>query len=155
MYRLPALCILALALQILPARPEEAAKPAAVSECAEGDFLCDHDAFHPIYQGLEAITGKSCCHKNECRPAVVREADGKKNKGGGTLYEAFIDGRWCPVYPSAALRLSETQKEELRSKVPQPLLREFLARTHACAPQAPRDGPCPTVYCFWKLPDMY
>ncbi len=146
--------VLVVNLAISPAGAEEHALPTSGPEepvCAEGDFLCDHEAFHSVYKGLELVTGKSCCHNSECRPARVRAARG----GAGGEYEAFVDGRWCPVSANAALHLSEEQKRELRSKVPQSILREFLARTHACAPQSARDGPCPTVYCFWKLPDMY
>lgn len=154
-----ALCAIGL-WSVVPAVAQHAAHAhEQVGQCRRGDFLCDHDRFHPVYQLLELLTGRSCCHNSEGRPTHdVKEIEQPtaKQKAEGYRYEAYVDGMWCPAQESALMRISPTQKEQfLRYKKTNPdLFYSFMEFDHAFAPKA-EVGPdgkkrCPPIYCIYK-----
>ncbi|MBX4192087.1 hypothetical protein KW798_01225 [Candidatus Parcubacteria bacterium] len=124
-------------------------------ECRRGDFLCDHETFHPIYVFLEFLTGQSCCHKQEGRPTKDIEDASPEDKSHGIDFKVYIDGMWCNASKSTLMKVPDAKKKDFfeYKKVNPALFYAFLEFDHAFAPKAPEANgirTCPSVFCIYK-----
>jgi hypothetical protein len=132
--------------------------PAPPEQCRVGDFLCDHDYFHPIYTMLELISGKTCCHNSEGRPTRDVKDATPAQIAVGFRYQVWVDGQWCPATANSLLKFSDTQRARLKQFPDKERLLQFLKRSHVFAPKSTEDPQthnliCPHIYCLWENPD--